>query len=482
MVSKLQLRDKEGNLIDADKLTQKGPVSAIMATIFPKRTISIAQYQGTDILEINAASAHPEETMMMANTLAEIMVEQNEAELRAEYRSARVFIEAQIQEAKDHYNAALARITDFKKGEKVLDLAIETKLAAQKMGELLKEKEDNIIDLAQARAKLGSLKEQLAEQSPAFLSASTLKENPQIEVLKKRLTELSLELTQATSDLTERHPKVLSLREQIKIAEAELNNEIQVYRRSAPQLTSLQRQVASLEAHLEGINADIEKYGRLFEGLPEKAHQQAGLDLALRTAQGRYSSSLDSLYQVGMAEATTLSEIRVIEPAVMPSSPFSPNKALNTVMGLFMGLFFGLGLALIFEYFDDTIRTAEDVKPFRPIALLGTVPKFKHKRLSLISAKDPNDPVYESYRRIRNHATIDGKLVKSILITSPGPGEGKSTTVVNLGISIAREGKRVLIADLDLRRADLHGGPPQVFRPSQRKGLDRRAPEPDLCG
>ena len=456
MVFKLQLRDAEGNLIHGDKLTQTGAVSTIKGRIFPKPGISISQYQGTDILQIKAASPYPQEAMMMANTLAEIMVEQNQTQMRAEYRSARIFLEDQMHKVKDRYNTALIKITDFKKQEKTLDLEIETRLAAEKMAELLKEKEDNIIDLAQARAKLSRLKEELATQSPEFVSATTVKESPHIEVLKKRLTELSLQLTQATANLTERHPQVLSLRKQIKMAEAELKKEIEVYRSSAPDLTELQRQIASLKAHLKGVNTDIDKYFKAFGELPDKVYKQAGLDMELNVTQESYSSLLDSLYEIGMAEATTLSEIRIVEPAVRPFFPVSPNKALNGTLGLFAGLVLGFGLAFVMEYLDDTIRTAEDVKQFRSIALMGTVPKFKPNKLLLISAKDPNDPLFESYRRIRNYPTMDEESIRSLLITSAGPEEGKSTTVVNLGISVAREGKKVLIVDMDLRRAKLH--------------------------
>ncbi|MDY6839204.1 MAG: polysaccharide biosynthesis tyrosine autokinase [Thermodesulfobacteriota bacterium] len=456
MIFRLQLRDEEGRLIHGDKLTQTGAISSIKGKLSPMPRISISQYQGTDVLQIKGASRHPQEAMMMANTLAEIMVEQNQSQVRAEYRNARVFLEDQMNKVKDRYNAALKRMADFKKQEQTLDLEIETKLAAEKMTELMKEKEDNIIDLDEARASLSRLKEQLATQSPEFLSASTLKENPHIEVLKKRLTELGLQLTQARSNLTERHPQVLSLREQIKVAEAELEKEIDIYRSSAPALTELQRKIASLEAHLKGVNADIDKYFTAFGELPGKVYKQAGLDMELNVTHQSYSALLDSLYQIGMAEAATLSEIRVVEPAVRPLFPVSPNKTLNGVLGLFLGLIFGIGLAFTMEYLDDTVRTADDIKEFRPIVLMGTVPKFKPKTLSLISAKDANDPLFESYRSIRNYPIMNGTPSRSLLITSAGPEEGKSTTVLNLGISFARQGKKVVIVDMDLRRPNLH--------------------------
>jgi capsular exopolysaccharide synthesis family protein len=456
LLTRLQLRDRQGRLISPDKLTQTEPVFSIKGKLFPQPSIGIREKEETNLLNIRAVSSNPEEAMMMANTLAQIMVDENQENVRAEYRHARIFIEGQISEVKNQYNKALVRLTEFRKKEATLDLRMETKLAAEKMAELLKEKEDNIIDLAEARAKLGRLKEQLAKEAPGYLSASALQENPHIDVLKKRLTELRLQLAQARSDLTEEHPHVLSLSAQIKIAETELSKEIEVYRSSAPELAALERRIASLEAHLGGVNADIDTYFRAFGDLPDKLHKQTGLDLELNVSQQRYSSLLDSLHRVEMAEASTLSEIRIVEPAVKPMFPESPNKTKNGLLGVFVGLAFGLGLAFIAEYQDDRIRTAADAKELRHISLMGMVPIFEPTKRPLISAKDPDDPLCESYRRIRNYPSIDDGSVKSLLITSPGPNEGKSTTVVNLGISIARERKQVVLIDMDLRRPSLH--------------------------
>lgn len=457
MIEKLQLRDGGGNLIKADKLTQTGMVSTVKRRIFPQPTIAISQYEETDILQIVTTSPDPEEAMMMANTLSEIMVDENQTQMRAEYRSARVFLQDQIQEMKERYNIALLNLTHFRMREKTIDLPMETKLGTEKMAELLKQKEDNIIDLAEARAKLSRLREQLDKQGFEFVTASTLQENPQIEILKRRLADLRIQLSEATADLTERHPKVQTLQDQIKTVKAELTREIETYKASAPELVALERQIASLEAHLKGVNADIERYFKTLGGLPDKAFKQANLDMELNASQQVYSSLLDYLSQVGVAEATTLSQIRMVEPAIRPLIPVSPNKLVNGLLGIFLGLVFGVALAFIVDYVDDAIRTPEDVKEFKPVALIGAVPQFRREDIPLISAKDPNDPLYESYRRIRNHLKfIDEKPPGSLVITCAGPGEGKSTTVVNLGISTAREGKRVVIVDTDLRRPSLH--------------------------
>jgi capsular exopolysaccharide synthesis family protein len=456
MIRALQIRDSQGRLLTADELTGGGLALAVKGIISPRPTMAIAQFEATEILELRASSGNPKEAMMMANSLADMMVEENRGQTRAEYSSARVFLQSQLKKVKDRYLAALGSMTEFQKREKTIDLKLETKLATERMSELLKQKEEDTIVLAQTLGRLEALRSQLAKQSPDFLFADTLKDSPQIATLVKMLTDLQLQLTQASSELTERHPRILALKEQIHLAEKMLSSELKAYEVSAPQVISLERQIAAVGAHRERISTRLKEYEETLGGIPEKVSRQESMGMELNVTQQVYRALLDSLYEIGIGEANTLSEIRIVEQAVIPSSPASPNKTVNGVLGIFLGLIFGLGLAFLMEYLDDRIRRVEDLKAFAPITLLGAVPEFDEETVPLISRRDPNDPICESYRKIRNYLTKNEKVINSLLITSAGPCEGKSTTVVNLAISVAREGKKVVILDMDLRRASLH--------------------------
>jgi capsular exopolysaccharide synthesis family protein len=456
MIRGLQIRNRQGRLLTADELTVGGLAFAVKGIISPRPRMTIAQFEATEILELRASSGNPKEAVMMANALAEMMVEENRAQTREEYKTARVFLAGQLKKVKDRYLAALGSMTEFRKREKTIDLKVETKLASERMSELLKEKEEDTIVLAQARGRLEALRRQLARQAPDFLFADTVKDSPQIATLVKMLTELQLQLTQASSELTDRHPRILALKEQIQLAEQKLSSELKAYEVSAPQVISLERQIAAVEAHRERISARLKEYEDTLGGIPEKVFRQESMGMELNVTQQVYRALLDSLYEIGIGEANTLSEIRIVERAIIPSSPASPKKTVNGVLGAFLGLISGLGLAFVMEYLDDTIRKVEDLKEFAPITLLGAVPQFDEETVPLISTRDPNDPICESYRKIRNYLTKNKKVINTLLITSAGPCEGKSTTVVNLAISVAREGKKVVILDMDLRRPSLH--------------------------
>lgn len=471
MIQRLQLRNDDGNLFTPITLTSAGLMTTIRGVFSPNPQIGIAAYLDTDALIITANSPNAEEAAMMAATLAEIMVDQNQVQMRAEFRSARDFIEDQIEKIRAKYVHNLASMTRFQKESKTIDLAEEIKLAISKMGELLKQKEDNIIDLAEAHERLKKLQDELAGQKLGNVSPGAMVGNPQIGAISKELSDLRLQLTEAQTQYTDRHPKVRGLREQIASASLELQHEIDVYRKSAPDLMALERDIAALQAHLKGVNQDVDKYMAFLQTIPDKAMGQAGIDMELKVSQGVYSTLLNYQYQIGVAEATTLSEIRIIAPAIKPIFPASPNKLLNTSVGMFLGVFFGLGMVFLSEYLDDTIRTSDDLKAYKPIDVIGNIPWYKSKNMLTDLNTYPGGPVFESYRAIRNylklHAAISGFEANCLLIASPGVGEGKSTVVANLGVVTAHEGKRVLVIDLDLSRPTIHN----IFNISNRIGV-----------
>ncbi len=455
LISLLQIRDRYEDLLVPEKLLRS---NILISMILAKPKLKLEEIEDTDLIEIRSTSSDPKEAAMMANTLSELFMEDNLKRRRAEYRSARTFIENQIDLARVAYLEALEEMKDFKVREKSINLQAEIKLAIEKMAELMEQKEDNIIDIAEINAKTETLKIQLDRQNEEIVSSVAISENPQIENLKKNILDMEFKLVGMLTEKTSEHIDVKILKQKIKKAKDELKNEMNIFRETSKDLQLLERELAALKVHLENVNSGIDKYLALLYTLPEKESVEAQLKLRFSASQEVYSSLLDYFYQVRIAEAMTISEIMLVESAVETTEPVSPNKVLNGVLGLFFGLIFGFALAFLIDYLDDTIKTPEDAKKHGGFTYLGTIPRFKRKENVLISEKRPNDLAYESYRTIRNNIRFSSlnKPLSSLLITSAFPGEGKTVTSANMSISISREGINVLLVDLDLRRSGIH--------------------------
>ena len=456
VISMLQLRTRDGTLMTSDELRKPG---FILSALFPAPHVMVDEVEDTDLIQVCAISPDPEQAAMIANAVAEAFIEGNLNRRREEYGNAKRFIEGQIKSAKADFSIALEGIKRYQVTEKTLDLKEETKKAIEKMADLMEQKEDNIIDIAETKAKIETLKAQLGKNSRTAVPSSAIRGNPQIKELKKTLGNLEVDLAGMLAEKRQDHIDMKALKNKLEKAKQELKKEIDIFQKSSPVMEELERDLAALEAHLNGVNVDIDKYLALLNTIPQKSFGQAQLKMKLHASQDLYSSLLKYLYQIGVAEAMTLSDIRLVEPAPVPKidAPKRPKKTLIAIVGLFLGSMFGFGLAFFLDYLDDTIKTPEEIKE-QGITFLGTVPKFRKKEHVLISDKDPKDYLSESYRTIRNSikfVSLD-KPVKSLLITSCLAGEGKTTTTVNLGISISREGKTVLLLDADLRKPTLH--------------------------
>ncbi|MBK9181073.1 MAG: polysaccharide biosynthesis tyrosine autokinase [Acidimicrobiales bacterium] len=190
-----------------------------------------------------------------------------------------------------------------------------------------------------------------------------------------------------------------------------------------------------------------------------------GADIAqiqpLISQQELYKGQLDQL-QVA-ADLIATGGARVITEATPPSSPVRPTPERNAVVALVVGLIFGVGLAFLFEYLDDTIKSKDDLeRATGGVPTLGIIPSvagWKDRETpQVVTVLEPRGQAAETYRLLRTSVQFLGleRPIRTLQITSARAGEGKTTTVANLAVALSRAGQRVAMVDCDLRRPRVH--------------------------
>lgn len=212
------------------------------------------------------------------------------------------------------------------------------------------------------------------------------------------------------------------------------------------------------------VGVEIIEDSRLFIISFESTNPQLAADVA---------NTLAGVIVEKAAEIIDVKNVKVIDIAKVPTAPVKPNKIKNLILAAAAGIILACVLVFIMEMLDHTFKKQEDVEKKLGINVLGNIPRFagskkkKDKKgksnakkgdQNLIALIDPKSSAAEAYRALRTnlHYTSIDKPLKTLVITSPGPEDGKSTTACNLAISLAQNGEKVLLIDADLRKAKIH--------------------------
>ncbi|MCK9594968.1 MAG: polysaccharide biosynthesis tyrosine autokinase [Candidatus Omnitrophica bacterium] len=269
--------------------------------------------------------------------------------------------------------------------------------------------------------------------------------------MEEKLTDLQFKLVEMRQKYTDKHPQIIQIRDQIR----------------------------SMEAQVQGLSERQMEYARL--------HREVEINRKL------YAMLKEKLEEARISEREKVSDVTIVDPAVMPGNPITTDNRIKVVIGAFMGLILGIAFAFIFETLDTSIGTIEDVENVIKLSVLGIVPpieselgrsnwfinriknRFSPKNRSdseerlvhLFAHYQPHSPNTEAYRNIHTNLKLSPGR-KTILVTSSGPREGKTSVVSNLGIVMAQIGLKTLLVSTDLRRPLLE----KVFGIKREPGLN----------
>lgn len=213
----------------------------------------------------------------------------------------------------------------------------------------------------------------------------------------------------------------------------------------------------SIKETKDSIAAKQEELAGLFSArqIADAQSQIAALNNKLNTLQSNYAS-----LSAGTSQRA-VNSLKVIQPATIPQQPVGPEVLMTVLTAAAIGMALAVAAAYLLEYLDDTIKNPDDIEKVSRLPTLTGIAEYKPENgqpYSLITIKQPRSPVSEAYRSLRTavqFSDVDNKL-RTLLITSTSPSEGKSTTAANLAVVMAQAGHRVLLIDADFRRPVQH--------------------------
>jgi non-specific protein-tyrosine kinase len=262
-----------------------------------------------------------------------------------------------------------------------------------------------------------------------------------------------------------------NLADAIPVAFSRKNATVQTERYSDSK-ANLSKEIDALKEQIASKQAEINAIGT--PSSPAKETELARLQTEMTQLRQSLAYLLQSFENIRLAEAQSTSNIVVVEPAVLPSIPIRPRTLQNTLLGALVGFILAVGVVVLIEYLDDRVRSPEQIDKTLKLPVVGLIAKMSSSvtgpdKSRLIAMREPRSPVVEAFRSLRTNIQFAGvdQPMRSLLITSAGPAEGKSTVASNLAVVMAQAGLKVALVDCDLRRPSQH----KQFEIPNRTGL-----------
>ena len=276
-----------------------------------------------------------------------------------------------------------------------------------------------------------------------------------IQEYKTRQSKLEGDYQEGLKTYKPGYPKMQQMEAQIKDLQAKIDQE------TKGALSALKANYEAALAQENQLASKLKESKQTVLGGQDRSFQYNLLTREVDTNRQLYDSLLQRYKEIGVAGGVGVNNITVVDKAKVPKFPFKPNLTLNLMIAIALGLAAGIGLALLLEHLDDTIKLPEEMEKLLGLPVLGIIPATKvadDAELALTENADPRSPFAEAYRSLRTSlqfSTPEG-MPKVLLVTSTAVGEGKSTTALSLATHITQTGKNVLLIDCDLRKASLH--------------------------
>jgi succinoglycan biosynthesis transport protein ExoP len=425
--------------------------------------LTVAPIRNSRLVDVRFASPDAALSARVANTLATQYIQQNlEFKFNAS-KEASDWLTGQLAEQRKQVDASEQALQRYREQTDAVSLEDRQNIVVQKLSDLnaavTRAKTDRMLkEGAYNQIKAVQGDRNALDTIPAILSNSFIQQQ------KAEIADLQRQQSQLSEKLGPNHPDMRKVTTTIQQADIKLQGEI------AKVVQGMRNDYQAAAAQEQSLTAVLNQQKDEALALNRKGIDYGTLQRDATTNQQIFSSLLQRTKETGISGALKTSNIRIIDLAEVPRGPTSPNTQTNLLLALLGGATLAVGLAFFFEYLDNRIKTPDEIKQHLGLPFLGMVPALfdQHIENPLIISGVPSNFV-ESFRAVRTNVLFSSaeKGGRSVVVTSTGPGEGKTAVAANLGIALAQSGQRVLLIDADLRKPRIH----TVFSEKREPGL-----------
>ena len=456
------------------KLLSKRAIADLLKT-----AVTIEQKRGIDIVDISVESPSPYEAELIANLYAHAYKNFNLEANRNQLTIVKNFLAEQSTEKQADLLKSEDALSIFQAKNGIIALDAQSTALIQQIADFEAQRDDVKIDLAGTIKVLSQLKEELVQQNPRVAAyLESLASQSYFQALQEGLAKLQVNKDLALTDNSQidKSAMIKQYDDQMAVLKEKLNEKVDVLKKgmfasNPDEIKDLTQKIIeasvkskSLAIQLDELNKIMAKFDVQFNKLPETSIEYARLERN-RLADEKLYSLLEEKYQEALInEQSQPGNVFIVDKAIRPHTPDKPNRKLIVLIGFVLGAGLSFGFVFIKNYFDNTIKTPEDIQN-RNINVLAWIPQIEglgvngNKDFEFIVAKKPDSIPSEAFRALRTriqYSKIGSEALKTILVTSSAPSEGKSTVALNLAGTFAQSNKKTLLLDADLRKPRVH--------------------------